>query len=280
MSVELLRNLNTDHHGLFSKFIDGFGDREPRICWYPSAGRDLRDLFYLSHEFYRHSPAVGDGPGREDQVPDLFIHTDYWVGDDLWFAQHVESGSEAATDQVIFADDKTTIRILGIDRLADLSLPRSPDLVVFPEGGALSNRVYFLELEATSGEHSIRAHLLYAFVENVSFCRDVLLANEARVAEIVHNRFGGGSGGGRAKGGWLLHVLAALHCETFITDGHHFDWSEGDSAAMNMLIASGHYKPGGTTPAIGHPFREIRGRLWSDYGETVKWLDVRRALWN
>lgn len=79
MSLELLRNLNHDRQGLFAKFIDGFTNREPRLCWYPSAGQDLRDLFYLSQEYYRQSPPIGDSEGRAEQVPDLFIHTDYWM---------------------------------------------------------------------------------------------------------------------------------------------------------------------------------------------------------
>lgn len=275
MSLELLRKLNNDRQGMFAKFIDGFTDGEPRLCWYPSAGRDLRDLFYLSQEYYRHNPLMGDGAGRVEAVPDLFIHTDYWADDDLWFAEETEEGREIATGAVIFQDRKTTIHIRGIERLADLPLKRSPALVVFPDGGTLSDRVYFLDLEVTSGDVSIRAHVLYAFVENVAFCRDVLLPSGARVAEVIHNRFGGGFGGGHARGGWLLHVVNALHCETFITDGRHLEWSGGDAAAMSMLAGSQHYRRTDMVPAIGQPLREINGRLWSDYGDKVAWYNVR-----
>lgn len=275
MSLELLRNLNHDRQGLFAKFIDGFTNREPRLCWYPSAGQDLRDLFYLSQEYYRQSPPIGDSEGRAEQVPDLFIHTDYWIEDDLWFAEETEAGREDVTGAVIFQDLKTTIRILGIERLEDLPLHRSPALVVFPEGGVLSDRVYFLELEATSGEVSIRTHLLYVFVENVAFCRDVLLPSGARVAEVIHNRFGGGFGGGHARGGWLLHVLNALDCETFITDGRHLEWSGGDAAAMTMLSGSPHHRRTDVVPELGQPLREIDGRIWSNYGDKVGWYNVR-----
>lgn len=277
MSLKWLKKLNHGNSGLLADFISSFGDREPRICWYPSAGHDLRDLVYLSREFHRFCPPTADKAERIEQVPDLFVHTDYWIGADLWFAQDIGNGLVGSTDKVIFEDDKTTIGILALERLPDLPLPRSRDLVHFPEGGALSNRVYFLELEATSGARKIRANLLYAFVENLAFCRDVLLPNQVKVAEIIHNRFGGGFGGGHARGGWLLHVLEALGCEIFITDGRHLEWSDGDRAAMDQLIAAGHCQPAGRTPVFGRAFREIDGRLWSGYGDKVEWLDVQHG---
>jgi hypothetical protein len=269
MSIELLHHLNGKNSGLLDTFIKQVATRDPQICWYPSAGNDLRDLFFLSAAYQEHDPARIGGNVWNEPVPDLFLHTDYWPSEEAWFTAAPHAGT------VLFEDEQTTVTILAIEQLPNLNLPLSPEIVVFPHGSALTGKVYFMEVEAVATGRTIKTHLLYAFVENLAFFRDVMLPCAAHVSHVIHNRFGGGFGGGRANGQWLTHVLDALQCDIFITDGRHEDAVEGDHAALSSLREIDSFELRCSTFFPGERIRSIPGHRWSGYGDTVDWL--RRA---
>ena len=75
--------------------------------------------------------------------------------------------------------------------------------------------------------------MLYAFAENEAFFCEKLIPNKATISHIIQVRYGGGFGGGRASGAWLLNVLKMLNCEDFITDGHDI-WQSGYYAALTL----------------------------------------------
>lgn len=258
MSLQLLKMLNGQGNGPFSRFLSRF-DREPNICWYPSSGLDFRDTIYLSPEFAEYTPA--DSP--ETCFPDIFLHTDYFP----W------ERSSFLDTPIIFMDDRTTIRIAEIEELPRLNLPRHPALVHFTDLNHASNRVIYLELSLYSNKLGFlkNAHVLYVFAENTAFCAEVLLPAQASICHLIHVRYGGGcGGGGTATGAWLWSVAPQLGCKYFITDGQHVRWQPGDRKAIQIYpeLKDGH------APSFSHSIRKIPSKAWSGYGD-VNWLSLK-----
>lgn len=258
MSLQLLERLNGATRGHFRRFLNGL-DREPRICWYPSAGHDFRDLLYLTPEYGAiHPPTRPEGAH-----PDLFLHTDYYP----W------TSSEFLDDRNLLPrDPRTSVFIEEIEEVCRLDLPRHPRLVHFPKTNAASGRVIYLRVRRSS----IRlgrlpdAHLLYAFVENAAFCDRLLLPELASISHLVHVRYGGGFGGGSANGAWLSGVLRRLQCSTLISDGTIGSWQKGDHQAIHIFPSLADPE----CPPDVNRFQQIRimpGRFWSNYGD-VRWL--------
>ena len=181
MSKELLINLNGNKKGLFHKWLNNF-DGDPRIAWYPSSGTDFRDLMYLHSEFAKQNPASQPDP----QEPDIFLHTDYFPWKRSKFLDTPE----------IYRDDRTRITVKAIEELDRCDLTLDDQLVDSPKGSVATGRVIFLEVEVSStvlGNYSYP--VVYAFVDNASFCAKKMLPINARCSHIVHVRFGGGLGG-------------------------------------------------------------------------------------
>jgi hypothetical protein len=255
MSMRFLQGLNGNRAPAFSQFLAGL-DREPNICWYPSAGNDFRDLLYLSRAYAAHDPAIGP----EVDPPDLFVHTDYYPWDRSSFLDH----------PVVHIDTRTVIRVKTIEEVAGFPLPRHPDLVHFPEPNAASGRVLYLRLSVHSDRFGALAdaHVLYAFVENAAFCAEVLIPQGARLSHLVHVRYGGGCGGGGSAGGaWLSGVIGRLGIRTLITDGRLGHWQDGDHAALRLYPALS----GPDRPPPGRVIRTVPSVSWSGHGD-VSWV--------
>ncbi len=253
MSKNLLRRLAGNSHGAFKEFIDSFDD-EPRIAWYPSAGMDLRDLLYLHQNFSLKFPA--NRP--ELELPQLFIHTDYFPWNHSGFLD----------SKVIYSDDRTEMVVQTIEELPRVDLPLDPKIVEFPDGNAETGRVIFLKIKVTSnvlGEYTLP--LVYIFAENAAFCEHMALPENAKFSYIIHVRYGGGfGGGGKSTGSWLVPILLKLGCKIFVTDGSHSD-QEADLYIKNNFQNIRHSKKYRCTL---EPIRVISSRLWSDYGN-VSW---------
>lgn len=259
MSLQLLERLNGGSRGHFRRFLNGL-DREPRICWYPSAMHDFRDILYLTPEYAAFQPPTGP----EGAHPDLYLHTDYYPWDLSRFLDDRD---------LLPLDDRTTIFIDEIEEVCRLDLPRHPDLVHFPEPNVASGRVIYLRLRRNSSRLGDLpdAHLLYAFVENAAFCDRVLLTERARISHVVHVRYGGGCGGGGTAGGaWLSGVLRRLRCGTLISDGRIGHWQHGDHQAVRIFPDLSD-PDGAPDPDLFEQIRVIPGRFWSDHGD-VRWL--------
>lgn len=257
MTMSLLQSLNVNRTPAFSRFLAGF-DREPNICWYPSAGHDFRDLLYLSRAFAEHDPATGP----EADPPDLFLHTDYYPYERSAFLDH----------PVVHIDTRTVIRVVKIEEVARIPLPRHPELIDFPEPNVASGRIVYLRLSAHSDRLGTLsdAHVLYAFVENTAFCAEVMIPRGARLSHLVHVRYGGGGfGGGSAGGAWLSGVIGRLGCRTLITDGRLGNWQRGDHEALRLYPALS----GADGPPPGRVIRTVPSVSWSGHGD-VSWVLV------
>jgi len=234
MSKNFLQSLNAGNNGRFKNYIDSLTEA-PQISWYPSAGRDFRDLVFLSQRYAEYNPA---NP-VEKVFPTVFLHTDYYPT--------LAGGIPDAG--VLYEDDQTQVSAEHTEELPRIALPLDDDIVSFSHDARAEGnlgRVLYREVKVeTVTFGTIYAPLLYVFAENEAFCALKMLPHGAVVSHVVHVRYGGGHGGGLASGSWLLSVLARLQTRYFLTDGHLHE-QNGDLAAYQ------HYPILGADPRPVH----------------------------
>ena len=252
MSKQLLNDLNGNNIGNFRKYLDNFTG-EPRIAWYLSAGTDFRPLLYLDPRYAEISK-----PSQPDPVPpDIFLFTDYFPWDH----------SDFLDTPNIHIDKRTEVFVNSIEELPNLHIPLDEGIVDFPQGSHATGRVIFLEVKIKStilGEYTYP--VVYAFVENESFCAAKMLPLHARISHIIHVRYGGGcGGGGNASGIWIHNVLKRLGCEVLISDGH-YHLQPGDELAKSKYAT---LAPHGDPPEL-ETIRILRGEGWSNHGD-ISW---------
>jgi hypothetical protein len=249
MSLELLEKLNGDRSGSLHRWIDALHS-DPRIAWYPSAGNDFRDLLFLHTQLHHE---------QEPAVPDLFLHTDYWMSPDWDFS----------VGRVLHDDGRTSVIIAEVQDLPRQDLPLDPRLVDFPEARAWTGRVLFMRLLVNSTKLGTFERLvLYAFVENAAFIGLIARPARAVFSHLIHVRYGVAFGGSKSAGGWLQHTLTTLGCEVFISDGCT-DMRPADTAIRNSYPEI--WRP---VPTL-HRARKVASRSWSDNGD-VNWLVLGR----
>jgi hypothetical protein len=125
----------------------------------------------------------------------------------------------------------------------------------------------FLEVKINStvlGEYT--CPVIYAFVENASFCANKILPLYGKISHIIHVRYGGGAGGGgKSTGIWLLNILKKVGCQVFIND-RSFAIQSGDEFAMRKYPSLA----GDCQPPKSESIRVMRPESWSDY-DFVSW---------
>lgn len=255
MSNQLLWNLNGSNKGALCKWLNDF-QGEPRIAWYPSAGKDFKDLLHLHPGFSEQMPAKDD-----PACPDLFLHSDYFPDQESTFLD----------SPIIYCDDQTSISVNTIEELPRCDLPLDDKIVESPKDSAATGRVLFLKVEVKSKVlGSFTAPVIYAFVENSAFCAQRILPNKGKFSHIIHVRYGGGcGGGGKSTGIWLLNVLRRLGCECFVTDGH-FNKQPGDE----QIYALYPDLSGAEDTNQLNPIRVLPCESWSGHGD-VSWNIVK-----
>lgn len=259
MSKKLLLSLNGNNNGAFRRWLDNF-DGEPRIAWYPSAGKDFRDLLYLNPAFSEINPASKPEP----QCPDIFLHTDYFP----W------SRSRFLDTTTIHKDKRTLVSVKSIEFLPRCELPLDDKIVTFPKGSHATSCVLFLEIEVHSDVlGTFTAPVVYAFVENAAFCAQRILPQDGQFSHVVHIRYGGGcGGGGQSNGIWLLNILQQVNCEVFITDSRHSKRS-GDERIYTLYPSL----TGNEDESQLEPIRVVKSEGWSDHGD-VSWNTLKPSL--
>lgn len=208
------------------------------------------------NERYR---TVSPPHGEEPTPPDLFLHTDYFVGDHSRFLD----------TSTVHINDNTTITIDTIEELPRLELPLHHDLVAFEPSLATHRVVFFTVSVASHRLGSFRAPILYVFSENAAFCSDCLLRHEARISHVVHVRYGHGLGGGLSGPGWIRGQLARLHTEVFFTDPHHDVFHCQDLVVQHFPALQSPDVDPSTWPII----RQMPQPHWDGYG-AVTWYRV------
>ena len=250
MSRQLLIDLNGKKNGLLKKFLNTF-DGEPRIAWYPSAGKDYKALLYLHPKYAKLYPI----PISEPNAPDLFLYTDYFPWRDSTFLDST----------TLYSDDRTLVQVENIEELPKLNL-KLHDEIVIDTSSPIENRIVFMNIRITSNQlGSFTYPVIYAFVENEEFYCKKLIPNKAVITHLIRQRYGGGcGGGGYASGVWLLNVLSRLKCEIFLNAGH-FNWQSGDLKALEFCSSIPNKNLSKLTQ-----IRSIPSASWSGYGD-VSW---------
>lgn len=234
-----LEKLNGSNNGEFKKFIEQ--NKNPRIAWYPSAGKDFRPLLFLQENYLTLNPPLGFEPA----LPDIFIFTDqYPLPDNLEETNH------------LFLDRRTTVTIEHMEWLPNLGRSRHNESIHFQYR---DDSVVFLKIRLESDIlGTIIYPVLYVCTLNESFCCN-LLRQRVSISHIILVRYGG-------TGSWLSNVLQPLNCELFISDRRHecqedlyYEQSVCPDISDNCN-------------AVLTPIRVTPGKQWSDHGDVFWYL--------
>ena len=169
----------------------------PTIAWYPSCGKDFRDL----HEVE-----------RTPSPPQLHIHTDYFYSQNRF-----QAGEE------VYRDYGTLIVINSLFELQakstiDYQLNRS--FVDFPAEAPLNLKslLLYVEVKSLSKELSFIKPVLFLYKENINFLDEVLLGQGMRISHFIKVREGCGMGGNRKSVSIAYAFLANLRVQYLLVD--------------------------------------------------------------
>ena len=176
----------------------------PNILWYPSAGKDFHDVLELIPErFETH---------QLEELPDLFIHTDYrpdGINDD-WL--HV--------DEVLYSDSRTKVRVV-----TKYELQLEPRLRYFPDHSYIHSQaydkpiIYLLDICIESNQYSIsNKTVLYFLFENINFLDEIILKNKILISHIVKISDGSSFGGGNQSMSLIYAFLSEMKTKYLLAD--------------------------------------------------------------
>lgn len=208
--------------------------RDHASCaWYPSAGDDCRDLFYLCGEY----PGIAT-------MPDLFIHTDALPPEFI-------NGGE------VYRDKHTVITakfVREYDRL-----PKQQKEFAHWQKNPGYAAEYRMKIESDCFGAFERS-LLYIVCENEFFVANLLIPNRIALDTICRVRYGNSFGGANNSGAWILSSLNILRVKHFLSDPHRESQSSDFSVLEKYPQLNGY-------PARIVPGTVIPGELWSDNGD-------------
>lgn len=176
MLNSILTGLDKKAETKLKMVLETIGDN-PNILWYPSAGRDFRDLM--------------EAQIRTGITPDLFIHTDY------------NKELTKLTCGIIYNDDKTKVIIHEVHHLTTTNLVNyyiDPKHINLPKYASLYPRVLLLDISIDFEHYTgvrtiIRKPLLFFIFENINFLDEILLKFKIPISHIVKIREGCAWGG-------------------------------------------------------------------------------------
>ena len=179
---------------------------DARILWYPAAGDDLRDMVFL------HPAGLAHLGWAVDEIPDLFIHTDYNLG--MWGPWlEYETPGRILKDRL--ARTGTEIEITAKTELRfspDIDFFVDPHFIAFPQMASPIPQGLFLRLRIRSKvvREPYECAMLYLFFENANFCEQFTVKGGVRFSHIVKIREGTGFGGGRQSIASIYDFLGFL----------------------------------------------------------------------
>lgn len=223
------------------------GIDEEKILWYPSAGKDYRDLMEVTPERL--------GLHGIPEQPNIICHTDYnqsWTGleeDKRW-------------PITIHRHARTTIKIME-----KLPLAFAPDIniqyrvrgshVSSHVNGPGETSIYFLKLKIISdtlGEFDVQ--MFYFMFENYNFLEELILKNKLAITHFVKVRQGCGFGGCRKCISVFYSLLENVGVKYLLVDSEvHYCHETHARLAHQFNIQHKNYK----LISIGIPLK------WSDY---------------
>lgn len=212
----------------------------PNILWYPSAGRDFRDLL--------------EAECRTEISPDLYFHTDY------------DNINNKIVKGIIFNDGRTTVEILEINELkcnSEINYYVDHDFMNFPEWSSLRPRIILCDVLLKYNIGEIRKPVIYWYFENINFLDEILLKFKISISHIVKVREGLGYGGNNKSITIAYAFLSNLKTQYLLVD----DEGEPDPEVI-IRIKNKHFLDFKNFNLINLPNRRnITG--WSAYNVIV-----------
>ena len=242
---ELLQGKTDKAQQTLEEFFSGID--EEKILWYPSAGKDYRDLMEMSPQRL----ALHGIP----EQPNIICHTDYnpsWTGLD----------NQIRLPKIIHKDARTTIRIMEKHPLsfvptADIQYRTRHNHVDFFDNATDKPAIYFLKLKINSdtlGE--IDAQVFYFMFENYNFLEELILKNKLAITHFAKVRQGCGFGGCRKCISVFYSLLENIGVKYLLVDGEvHYCQETHARLAHQFRIKHKNFK----LVSIGIPLK------WSDY---------------
>lgn len=182
------------------------------ICWYPSAGADLRHISFLEREWFK-------SPSENRQY--LYVHTDVSL-------PTRENRNNDRHNPIYFDIGLELPHGLTVEEVSEVEFKKPPreksdDVLLFSTSYEHMGRCFFVILRFETIHHcrivSWEVPLLYAIAENLSFLVRVLLLYQLQVHTLVHIRDGGASLGGSDIPMNFIYLVAdklrlqRVHCD-------------------------------------------------------------------
>ena len=237
------------------------------ICWYPSAGSDLRVLLFLSDRYYdRHNVPLDEG----QKLPDLYILTDlrglnenfepreYDYDNGL---RHYSYCSCEPGSRILHASFKgryTDITVKKIEELNSGGFSYDPANTV-EDCTQAYNSAILLEMEVETKKYGtinrFSADVLYISVQNEFFAKEFLIPQKTSVEYLVLIRYGYGTGGARIKPTWIIQLYKELGIKYLISNDKYVEMAKDEASNKPCPVFEELYS--------------ISGVQWSDYGPVL-----------
>ena len=194
-----------------------------RICWYPSAGADFRELLFLSEQYCKWKNI----PITSEELPDLFILTDC-NPKDTFSPKNIAgltcieklNGQEYSQMNYLFdsLDRRTLITLRNkVECIGTINVPFDSRLFAFKPSNNYGN-VYFIQAKIYSKKLGVwNADILYILTENTNFALHYLIKHHICIDYLVRVRYGDAFGGSMLSGEWLLKLLRPLNVTHFLS---------------------------------------------------------------
>lgn len=261
------------------------------ICWYPSAGRDFREMLFFSKQYYSVHKAEFANAAPSKEVPDLFLLTDLipWKGE-LDYARFghplgnsdfdkLESGKLKCGD-FLFYDDYTQIKVLKYSYLEDVGVPFHAEFCDMAKPQDFG-RAYYFQLEISSKHQQDKrvweTNLVYVITENTAFAFDYLVKNEIHLDYVVAIRYGEAFGGSRVWPTWIYYLLGQFRTRYFIEAGYDYDVQAKPEIPEMVKKYYGEImeqKDMTSIPAL-KSINHTDELIWGNYGD-VQWYAVNQ----
>jgi len=234
--------------------------KNKRICWYPSAGPDFRDLLMINEKFLINGKKL-------DVYPDIYVHNSATF-DSYYDIESIFSNPKEAKGKILYKDDKTNISVISATKLEKEDIGYNENYLSIPINPKLLNRSIYIKIKIESKRlGTYEKDLIYFVSENGSFAINYLLKHKLNVSHIIRVTYGNGFGGARYNGNFILHIMNRLKTRYLICSQFNFD--DNCDATNELLKQKELYDQ---TPKMDLFARTVN-QGWSD--PDVDWWEIK-----
>jgi hypothetical protein len=187
-------------------FYTLYSSKNSILQWYPSAGRDLKNIaFYYSNAFKKKELNI--------EIPNLFVHTDFNY-DETFELQTNDIYTETLENEVF--------KITVIER-CEYDTNFTPYFDANYEAyrnNSMDGKALLLKLNIeTENKDSHVVYLLYCYLENINFFKKIIIKSKVSIDQLCTIREGSGLGGGGVISNKIFaFYLGYMQCKYWFTD--------------------------------------------------------------